>query len=59
MLTSPKAAVMALNTVQSNYAVVKAIRDSGRSMNQNAISEMIEWLRKVGYQVAKLRRNHQ
>jgi hypothetical protein len=51
MLTSPKAAVAALNTLQSNYTVVKAIRDSGRLINQNSIPEMIEWLRKVGYQV--------
>jgi hypothetical protein len=55
MLTSPKAAVTASNTLQSNYAVVKAIRDSGRSINQNAIPEMIEWLRKAGYQVHESR----
>jgi hypothetical protein len=51
ILTSLKAAVAALNTLQSNYTVVKAIRDSGRSINRNSIPEMIEWLRKVGYQV--------
>jgi len=54
LLTSPKAAVTALNTLQSNYTIVKAIRDSGRSINQNSIPEMIEWLRKVGYQVHEL-----
>jgi hypothetical protein len=51
VLTSRKAAITALNTIQTNYAIVKAIRDSGRSMNLNAIPEMIEWLHKVGYQV--------
>lgn len=51
MLTSPKAAVTALNTLQSNYSIVKAIRDSKRSINENSIPEMIEWLRKAGYQV--------
>lgn len=50
-LTSLQAAVQALNTLQSNYAIVKAIRDSGRSINENAIPEMLEWLRKVGYSV--------
>ncbi|KAL6703794.1 hypothetical protein ACN47E_009093 [Coniothyrium glycines] len=44
------AAVAALNTLQSNFAIVDAIRKSGRGMNQQAIPEMIEWCRKVGYE---------
>ena len=44
-------AVTALNTLQSNYAIVDAIRKSGGRMNEQAIPEMIEWLRKLGYQV--------
>ena len=44
-------AVAALNTLQSNFAVVNAIRKSGRGMNQQAIPEMIDWCRKIGYEV--------
>lgn len=44
-------AVAALNTLQSNFAVLDAIRKSGRGMNQQAIPEMIEWCRKIGYEV--------
>ncbi|KAH8719345.1 Mur ligase [Phaeosphaeriaceae sp. PMI808] len=43
------AAVAALNTLQSNFAIVDAIRKSGRGMNQQAIPEMIEWCHKIGY----------
>ena len=46
-------AVAALNTLQSNFAVVDAIRKSGRKMNEQAIPEMVDWLRKIGYQVCK------
>ncbi|KAK8213963.1 Mur ligase [Phyllosticta capitalensis] len=44
------AAVTALNTLQSNFSIVDAIRKSGRSMNAQAIPEMIEWFRKAGYE---------
>lgn len=44
-------AIAALNSLQSNFAVVDAIRKSGRAMNQQAIPEMIEWCRKIGYEV--------
>ncbi|KAJ9627021.1 hypothetical protein H2203_003481 [Taxawa tesnikishii (nom. ined.)] len=44
------AAVAALNTLQSNFSIVDAIRKSGRGMNKNAIPEMIEWCRKIGYE---------
>ena len=44
-------AVAALNTLQSNFAIVDAIRKSGRSLNQNAIPEMVEWCRRIGYEV--------
>ena len=45
------AAVAALNTLQSNFSVVDAIRKSGRGMNKSAIPEMIDWVRKIGYEV--------
>lgn len=44
------AAVTALNTLQSNFSIVDAIRKSGRGMNKNAIPEMVEWFRKAGYE---------
>ncbi|MCJ1391025.1 Folylpolyglutamate synthetase [Xylographa bjoerkii] len=43
-------AIKALNSLQSNAAVVDAIRLSGRKLNRQAISEMIEWCRKIGYE---------
>ncbi|KAI9656232.1 MAG: Folylpolyglutamate synthetase [Bathelium mastoideum] len=46
-----KAAIACLNTVQSNFDVVNAIRQSGLGMNKQAIPEMIEWCRKIGYKV--------
>lgn len=46
-----QAAVTALNTLQSNFSIVDAIRKSGRGMNKNAIPEMIEWFQKAGYEV--------
>lgn len=48
------AAVAALNTLQSNFSIVDAIRKSGKGMNKQAIPEMIEWCRKIGYEVCDL-----
>ena len=47
-------AVAALNTLQSNFAVVNAIRKTGKGMNKQAIPEMIDWCRKIGYEVRAL-----
>jgi hypothetical protein len=52
------AAVAALNTLQSNFSIVDAIRKSGRGMNKQAIPEMIEWCRKAGYEVCGSREPH-
>ena len=41
----------ALNTLQSNFAIVNAIRTSGGSLNQQALPEMVEWCRRAGYKV--------
>jgi len=43
------AAVSALNTLQSNSTVVAQIRKHGRSTNELAIPEMLEWFGKMGY----------
>ncbi|XTI84469.1 FolC bifunctional protein [Cenococcum geophilum] len=50
------AAVAALNTLQSNFSIVDAIRKSGRGMNKDAIPEMIEWCRKIGYEPSEFDR---
>lgn len=44
-------AIASLNSLQTNFAIVDAIRKSGRKMNEQAIPEMVEWCRKIGYQV--------
>ncbi|KIW98934.1 uncharacterized protein Z519_00597 [Cladophialophora bantiana CBS 173.52] len=43
-------AVTSLNSLQSNFAIVDAIRKSGGRLNEQSIPEMIEWCRKIGYQ---------
>ena len=50
-LTLWQDAVASLNTLQSNFAVVDAIRKTGRGMNKHAIPEMVDWCRKIGYKV--------
>jgi hypothetical protein len=52
-VTTDQDAVESLNTLQSNSAIVEAIRKSGRSMNEQAIPEMIEWCHKIGYKVSQ------
>jgi hypothetical protein len=47
----PQAAVAALNTLQSNFSIIDAIRKSGQSSNEKAIPEMLEFARRIGYQV--------
>ncbi|KAK8865871.1 hypothetical protein IAR55_001019 [Kwoniella newhampshirensis] len=43
-------AISLLNTCQSNAATIEAIRKSGGRMNEYAISEMHDYLRRIGYQ---------
>lgn len=42
-------AITALNSLQSNFAILAAIRSSGKKMNASAIAEMITWLSRIGY----------
>ena len=44
-------AIEALNTLQSNFSIVEAIRKSRRELNKQAIPETLEWCRKTGYEV--------
>lgn len=45
-------AVAALNSLQSNYANIMAIRESGDRKNQMNIWEMQEWSRRIGYKTS-------
>ncbi|SCU82648.1 LADA_0C07030g1_1 [Lachancea dasiensis] len=42
-------AISALNSLQSNYANIMAVRASGERKNQMNIWEMQEWSRRIGY----------
>jgi folylpolyglutamate synthase len=44
-------AIAALNTLQSNAAVIEAIRKSGGKLNDFAIPEMVEYLERIGWKV--------
>lgn len=46
-----QAAVTALNTLQSNFSIVEAIKKLGPGWNQQALPEMREWVRRIGYEV--------
>lgn len=45
------AAVTALNGLQSNFSVVEAIRKQGPGSNKHALPDMIDWVRRIGYEV--------
>lgn len=45
-------AINALNSLQSNYANIMAVRESGIRKNEMAILEMVEWTRRIGYTTA-------
>lgn len=44
-------AIDALNSLQTNAAVLEAVRAAGSKLNPNAIPEMIDYLRRVGLEV--------
>lgn len=44
-------AIVALNSLQSNVATINAIRQDPKRMNELAIVEMREWVRRIGYEV--------
>ena len=49
-------AIAALNTLQSNAAIIEAIRKSGGKLNDFAIPEMIEYLERIGWKQSELNR---
>lgn len=48
-----QAAIAALNSLQTNFAIVEEMRktQSRQEMNDRSIPETVEWLRRIGYQV--------
>lgn len=44
-------AIAALNTLQSNAAVVEHIKKTGRVKYDQAIPEMAAWCKRIGYSV--------
>lgn len=51
LITPLQDAIAALNTLQSNFAVVDAIRKSRHASIKASIPEMVDWCRKIGYEV--------
>jgi hypothetical protein len=49
--------VAALNSLQSNFKIIDAIKKSGMRMNELAIPEMIDWAKRAGYEVRPLKRS--
>lgn len=48
-------AINLLNSLQSNAAVIEAIRKGGGKSGDQLMEEMIEYLTRIGYQVSRLR----
>ncbi|KAG4303868.1 hypothetical protein PORY_002722 [Pneumocystis oryctolagi] len=46
-----KDAINALNTLQTNYDVLKTIEHSKKNLNKESLPQMIEWLHKIGYKI--------
>jgi hypothetical protein len=46
-----EAAIQALNSLQSNAAVIDKVRQSGKLLNMVSIPEMQSYMRRLGYQV--------
>ncbi|KAG1755551.1 Mur ligase, partial [Suillus lakei] len=47
-------AIDALNSLQTNAAILEAVRAAGAQLNPNAIPEMIDYLRRVGLEPSQL-----
>jgi len=45
-------AITALNSLQTNFAVLEAIRKNVPDMNARAMPETIEWFNRIGYKVS-------
>ncbi|KAI8821993.1 Mur ligase [Fimicolochytrium jonesii] len=47
-------AVQALNSLQTNAAVLEQLRKAGNAMNQRSMPEMIQYVERIGYKVSDL-----
>ncbi|KAJ5949172.1 Folylpolyglutamate synthase [Penicillium verhagenii] len=58
MTRTYEAAIVALNSLQTNYAVVEELRKSvsRKEMNERSIPETVEWLQRIGYKPSDLDR---
>lgn len=54
-IESVQAAITALNSLQTNYAIVEELRKakSRDEINERSIPEMVEWLERIGYKVRR------
>ncbi|KAJ3404949.1 Folylpolyglutamate synthetase [Chytridiales sp. JEL 0842] len=48
------AAITALNSCQTNAAILEAVRKSGNALNKRSIPEMQEFVQRIGYKVSDL-----
>lgn len=51
-----KEAINALNSLQSNFATIDAVRKSGINRNSMLMPEMVEWVRRIGYRPSDFNR---
>ncbi|KAJ5734398.1 Folylpolyglutamate synthase [Penicillium malachiteum] len=58
MTRTYEAAIAALNSLQTNYAIVEELRKSvsRKEMNERSIPETVEWLQRIGYKPSDLNR---
>ncbi|ODH34256.1 hypothetical protein ACO22_03149 [Paracoccidioides brasiliensis] len=56
MARSYEDAIAALNSLQSNFSTINAVRTRGSNRNRQAIPEMIQWCQKIGYQPSEFNR---
>ncbi|KAJ5659312.1 Folylpolyglutamate synthase [Penicillium longicatenatum] len=58
MTRTYEAAIVALNSLQTNYAIVEELRKSvsRKEMNERSIPETVEWLQRIGYKPSDLDR---
>ncbi|KAJ5579915.1 Folylpolyglutamate synthase [Penicillium hispanicum] len=58
MTRTYEAAIAALNSLQTNYAIVEELRKSTsrKELNERSIPETVEWLQRIGYKPSDLDR---
>jgi len=54
-LSGTQAAIAALNSLQTNFAIVEELKKSTsrEDINKRSLPETVEWLRRIGYKVRK------